>query len=176
MAKAKAKRVSVLGNEASDVTTQKYEVMFILSPMLTEDKRKKVVAELDALLAAKKADVFHVDDWGKRDIAYTIKKHNEGYYMVYYFNLADRQALTEIDEHMRLDQNILRHLFMKRDENYQIRDFEALEQEKIERGGPSKEQKEKAKAKKDAAAKKAPSKKQVEEKMSDSSSDTDGEV
>lgn len=127
----------------------KYELMFILSPMLTEDKRKKVIGELDDLLKEKGADVFQTDDWGKRELAYRIKRHNEGYYMVYYFVLPNRSDLHEIDEHLRLDQDVLRHLLIKRPDDHKIHDFQKLEEE------AKKEQEERRAAK---AAKKSPKK------------------
>jgi small subunit ribosomal protein S6 len=129
----------------------KYEMMFILSPDLTEAKRKKVVAELNELLEAKKVDIFHQEDWEKRDLAYTIKKQNEGYYLLYYFTMPNPRDLFEIDEHMRLDQSILRHLIIKRDEDYTPQDFSEFkfeyEKETTEEA-EEKDDKKKTKAKK----------------------------
>lgn len=131
----------------------KYELMFILSPMLTEEKRKKVVAELVALIESKDGNIFHVDDWGKRYLAYKIRKFEEGYYMVYYFTITNSQYIKELDEHLRLEQSILRHLFMKREDSYEIRDFFAeaaeLERKKAEDAAAG----EKAKAEADAIRK-----------------------
>jgi small subunit ribosomal protein S6 len=120
-----SKTKSVLTDEEKQSVSvaNKYELMFILSPMLTEDKRKKALDELNELLTTKTASVFHVDDWGKRDLAYKIKKQSEGYYMIYYFNLAESKAIAEIDRHLRLDQAFLRHLILKREDNYEIKDF-----------------------------------------------------
>lgn len=120
-----SKTKSVLTDEEkqSVAVANKYELMFILSPMLTEDKRKKALDELNELLTTKTASVFHVDDWGKKDLAYKIKKQSEGYYMIYYFNLAESKAIAEIDRHLRLDQAFLRHLILKREDNYEIKDF-----------------------------------------------------
>lgn len=111
--------------------TNKYELMFILSPMLTEDMRKKTLAEFDQLLQDKGAEVFHVDDWGKRDLAYKIKKYDEGYYMIYYFTLVDTNVLTELETHLRLDQNFIRHLLLKRDPDHEIKDY-TIEEEQPE--------------------------------------------
>jgi small subunit ribosomal protein S6 len=110
----------------------KYELMFILSPMLTEEKRKKVVAELVSVIESKDGKIFHIDDWGKRYLAYKIRKFEEGYYMIYYFTLTNAQNINEIDEHLRLDQSVLRHLVMKREDDHEIRDFFA-EAAEIER-------------------------------------------
>jgi small subunit ribosomal protein S6 len=101
----------------------KYELMFILSPMLTEDMRKKALAEFDELLKEHKAEVFHIDDWGKRDLAYRIKKFDEGYYLIYYFTLPDSTVIPTIEQHLRLDQNFIRHLLLKREPEHEIKDY-----------------------------------------------------
>lgn len=133
--KATKKRVSVLGTDELISSKQKYEVMFILSPMLTEDRRKKLLKELEDQITSKEGEIYHIEDWGKRNIAYKIKKQTEGYYMVYHFILVDRKEVRELDEFMRLEQSILRHLIVKRDEDFVIRDFQNEEEERVERPG-----------------------------------------
>jgi len=126
-------------------------MMFVLAPNLTEAKRKKVVAELDELLEAKKVEVYHKEDWGKKDLAYKIKKFEEGYYILYYFNMPNAQDLFEIDEHIRLDQEIIRHLVIKRDEDYEPQDYSDFkfehEKEKKEEESSDKDGKKKRPAK-----------------------------
>lgn len=147
----------------------KYEMMFILSPMLTEDKRKKVLGELDDLLKSKDADVFHTDDWGKREIAYRIKRFEDGYYMIYYFVLPERKDLHEIDEHLRLDQDVLRHLIIRREDDYEPKDFSDFQlPEDKEKKKPAKKTGSKAKAAPKKEAKKQEPKEEVsEEKLND---------
>jgi small subunit ribosomal protein S6 len=161
---SKTKGVLTPEELGQDSFAAKYEMMFIVSPMLAEEKRKKVVAEINALLEAKNADLFHVDDWGKRDLAYKIKKFTEGYYMIYYFTLADTASIKEIDEHMRLEQSVLRHLILKREDSYEVRDFtiEEVVEEQVET---------KKHVKKDSVSKEA-----VAKKVKEVSSDTDSEV
>jgi len=126
---------------AAENPAVKYEMMFIVSPMLTESKRKSVIKELDDLIKSKGGSVFHIDDWGKRELSYSIKKFDEGYYLIYYFTLNAPQDISEIDEHMGLDQGILRHLIIRRDEDFEIVDFTQFEEEEEERKEKTKEEK-----------------------------------
>jgi small subunit ribosomal protein S6 len=157
-------------------TSRKYELMFILSPMLTEDKRKSVVGELESLLSSNGGEVVYKDDWGKRELAYRIKKYEEGYYMLYLFTLSNPEFLTEFDEHMRLDQNIIRHLVIKRDADYEVIDYEKLMEET--QASQSRND-EKEKAKKEAPkkpAKKAEKSEELDKKLDKVESDSDTEI
>jgi small subunit ribosomal protein S6 len=171
MAKKATKiRISVLGADYSDESyKQKYEIMFILSPMLTEDKRKKLVAEFVEQITTRGGEVFHIEDWGKRNIAYRIKKQDEGYYLVYHFTLTDRKFVKEIDEFLRLEQGILRHIVIKHDEDHVIRDFMNEEEERLARPGAklTKEQ---------AEAAEAPRPKRVSPKVAKPATSSDSEI
>lgn len=111
----------------------KYELMFVLSPSLNETKRDKSIKQIDQVLKENNAEVFHVDDWGKRDLAYTIKGQNEGYYVIYYFNAPSGEFLPELEEDLKLDQGVLRHMILNRGENFEIKDYSQLDEEENKR-------------------------------------------
>ena len=163
-----------------ETTTRKYELMFILSPMLTEDKRKSVVGELEKLLTSNGGEVVYTDDWGKRDLAYRIKKYEEGYYMLYLFTLSNPEFLTEFDEHMRLDQNIIRHIVIKRDDDYEVLDYAKLMEET--KASQAKNEEEKSKPKKAAPKakkeikKEEPKSEELDKKLEEVKSDSDIEI
>jgi small subunit ribosomal protein S6 len=120
---SKTKSVLTAAESQVDSSASKYELMFILSPMLTEDKRKKTLADFQAELDTHGAKIFHIDDWGKRDLAYRIRKFDEGYYMIYYFDLVNTQAIKEIDRYLRLEPGFIRHIVMKRESDHEIKDY-----------------------------------------------------
>ena len=62
-----------------------YEMMMALKPLLPDDLRKKLHNDFVEMISSTKGEVLDVDVWGKRYLAYDIKGHNEGYYIVYYF-------------------------------------------------------------------------------------------
>jgi small subunit ribosomal protein S6 len=111
----------------------KYELMYVLSPELTEDKRNKSIKQIDSILKENKAEVFHVDDWGKRDMAYTIKGFSEAYYIIYYFQVDDASFLPELEEEMKLDGGILRHMVIKRDDDFEVKDYSSVDEEENKR-------------------------------------------
>jgi len=60
-----------------------YELMIIISADLREPEAKKVLKEVTDLIEKSGGKITNEDFWGKRDFAYRIGKHSEGYYIVY---------------------------------------------------------------------------------------------
>ena len=84
-----------------------YEVMVILDPSLEE---RTVGPSLDKYLNVIRKDggsVESVDIWGRRRMAYEIKKNQEGIYAV--VNLtAEPDTVKELDRQLTLNESILR--------------------------------------------------------------------
>ena len=89
-----------------------YEVMVILDPDLEE---RTVAPSLDAFLNVVKNDggsVEKVDVWGRRRLAYEIKKKPEGIYAVLDISCSPA-ALAELDRQLNLNEAVLRTKVMK---------------------------------------------------------------
>ena len=86
---------------------RQYELMVILDPE-TEDRT--VGATMDKFLAVVKNDggtVDNVDIWGRRRLAYDIKKKSEGIYAVVNFT-AEPATAQELDRQRNLSESIMR--------------------------------------------------------------------
>lgn len=84
-----------------------YEVMVILDPSLEE---RTVAPSLDTYLNVIRnagGSVEKVDVWGRRRLAYEIKKKAEGIYAVIDVS-ATPQAVAELDRQLRLNEAVLR--------------------------------------------------------------------
>ena len=91
----------------------KYELALVLSPALDEEGRAEV-AKVQATLERFGAKIEKVDDWGKRKLAYEIAKVNEGFYSFTTFE-APAAAPAEIEARMRIMENVLRYLIIRKD-------------------------------------------------------------
>lgn len=111
----------------------RYELMFLLSPSLNESKRDASIKEIDKILADHGAKVFHVDDWGKKETAYTIKGNDEAYYVIYYFEVDNTNFVTELEEELRLDAGVIRHMLIKREDDFEVKDFSNVDEEENKR-------------------------------------------
>ena len=92
----------------------KYELMFIIDPTLT-DEQKATVVETAKGIIAEGGEVVDVDEWGMRKLAYPIQKKTEGYYVVMHFN-ANPTLPKELDRRLRISDNCMRHIIINQDE------------------------------------------------------------
>ncbi|MDF1594734.1 MAG: 30S ribosomal protein S6 [Acidimicrobiia bacterium] len=93
-----------------------YEVMTIHRPEIAEADVRLKVAEIEALLKARGAEVTDSDFWGKRRFAYEINHIREGFYSVVQFDLeASPEALEDLDRALTLSDAVVRHKVVRRD-------------------------------------------------------------
>src|SRR5215212_845702 len=74
------------------VMTRQYEAVYIFDSALEEAAINERLARFHALIQVPEAEAPQVNHWGKRALAYPIKKHETGYYVVAKFD-ADATAL-----------------------------------------------------------------------------------
>ncbi|HYN56154.1 MAG TPA: 30S ribosomal protein S6 [Motilibacterales bacterium] len=94
------------------MSTRHYEIMVILDPELDE---RTVSPSLDTFLNVIRQDggtVTSVDVWGRRRMAYDIKKKSEGIYAILDIN-ASPAAVSELDRQLGLNESVLRTKVMR---------------------------------------------------------------
>ena len=92
-----------------------YELMVILDP---ETEERTVAPSLEAFLEVIRKDggtIENLDIWGKRRLAYEIKKKTEGIYAVVNFT-ASAEATAELDRQLRLSEAVMRTKVLRQDE------------------------------------------------------------
>jgi small subunit ribosomal protein S6 len=95
--------------------THQYELMVILDPEIDE---RTVAPSLDKFLGVIRNDggtIENVDIWGRRRLAYEIKKKSEGIYAVVNFT-ATSEATVELDRQLKLSEAVLRTKVLRAEE------------------------------------------------------------
>ncbi len=92
----------------------KYELMFIIDPVLEDAKKDETVETVKSIIA-EAGEVTNVDVWGLRKLAYPIQKKSEGYYVVMQFT-AKPELPKELDRRLRISDNCMRHIIVALDE------------------------------------------------------------
>ncbi len=95
-----------------------YELMLVLNATKSDDAINKHAASIKKHIEELGGEVFFEDVWGRRELAYTIKKEDVGYYIVWNFHI-DGEKITELLETLRIDQMILRNLLTKTPAGYE---------------------------------------------------------
>ena len=92
----------------------KYELMFIIDPVLDDEKKGAVIETVKGIIAAS-GEVAATDVWGLKKLAYPIEKKTEGYYVVMQF-AATPDLPRELDRRLRISDNVMRHIIVSKDE------------------------------------------------------------
>lgn len=96
----------------SDVKNS-YETVFILSSTLGDDGITAMVQKFKDLIEAN-GTIDSVDDWGKRRLAYPIKKQEDGYYTLINFT-SSPEFTAELDRIYKITDGVLRSLIIKKE-------------------------------------------------------------
>ena len=92
--------------------SNEYETIYILKPELPVDTIDKTADKVNGIIGSFEGEVLLQDDWGKRKLAYPIKKNARGHYV--YFNYVGNSGLVgELERQLRIDENLLRFLTVR---------------------------------------------------------------
>ncbi len=92
-----------------------YEALYIINPELDDNAIQTVVAEVEKLIEANKGSIVRSEVLGKRKLAYTIRKHIEGVYVVLRF-LAAPDSIKRLEQQLKLTESIIRYMVLYLDE------------------------------------------------------------
>ena len=95
-------------------TTEKYELMYIINPNLSEEETAAVVEKFKALVE-QNGTLAEMEEMGKRKLAYEINYISEGYYVLVKFT-SGPDFPAELDRVLGITDGILRSLITRRPE------------------------------------------------------------
>lgn len=94
--------------------TEHYELTYILAGnRFTDENYAQAAATVTAVLTDNKAGDLREEVLGKKKLAYPIRHEQYGYYITVEFNL-EASALPDLNNTLRLQENVLRHLIIKK--------------------------------------------------------------
>ena len=95
-----------------DEQSNDYELVFIISPEVTEENLDTTIESVRQFITGKGGIISDVEQWGKRRLAYPIKHFGEGSYVLLRFKLKPGHN-KELDANLNISEDILRHLLIK---------------------------------------------------------------
>lgn len=88
-----------------------YELGFILHPQVEQPDVTQAVERVKQYVVTGGGEVTSVDVWGRRTLAYLIRKQREGTYVFFQAQL-DPQAVQSLERNLKLDEQVLRYLLL----------------------------------------------------------------
>ena len=92
----------------------KYETVFILTPVLSDDQAKEAVGKFRKILKDLGANILHEESWGLRKLAYTVEKRSTGYYQLFEYT-ANAGAVADLELSFKRDERVLRFMTVRLD-------------------------------------------------------------
>lgn len=85
----------------------KYELTFVLP-------EKEEVKSVKDILLSEKAKIEKEEEWGKKTLAYPIKKHESAFYFLWSIDIDDKRV-GELKKKLTFNEKLLRYLLLKKD-------------------------------------------------------------
>jgi small subunit ribosomal protein S6 len=92
-----------------------YEVMFIVRPDILDEDLDKLIAGLEANITQGGGSIKSLEKLGRRKLAYTVKKFNDGNYVLMTI-LADGSLVGEIERRLRVSEPVIKFISVRMDE------------------------------------------------------------
>lgn len=98
-----------------------YESVVVFNPSLSETQLKDELKKVEGILASNKALDIKVNNWGRKEIAYIVKKQKNGYFTVFNYNAPDHGIVKNLAGLLRIADNVLK--FQTHRINTKVRKF-----------------------------------------------------
>ena len=89
-----------------------YELSLVIHPEVEQSDVTQAVDKVGQYVSAGGGEVTSVDVYGRRALAYPIRKQKEGTYVFLHAQL-DPQAIQELERNLKLDEEILHYLLIR---------------------------------------------------------------
>ncbi|MDK1028967.1 MAG: 30S ribosomal protein S6 [Anaerolineae bacterium] len=86
-----------------------YEMLCIFQSDLEDSALKEAIDQVKGWITEAGGKVDNEDEWGKRKLAYLIRKQSEGHYLLLNISLP-AEAIQELDRKIRFLEPVMRHL------------------------------------------------------------------
>ncbi len=97
----------------------KFEVVLIFNPELSVNILNSEIESFKSKLTSKSASIINEENWGLRDLSYSIKKFKKAFYRFIQIE-ASGKIIKELNQDLNQSENLLRYIFIKVDEHQDL--------------------------------------------------------
>ncbi len=92
-----------------------YELCLVFSSKLGKEEQEKLLGKIKADIEKSGGKIEKEEEWGKRELAYRIKKEAEGIYILFFLKLPE-EGVNTFEQRLKLEEKILRYLLVRSEE------------------------------------------------------------
>jgi len=96
-----------------------YETVFIADPTYTDEEVDELIKGYEQVVTAAGGKFVKIEKWGKRRLAYSIRHHEEGIYVLMMLE-CPATLVKELDRRFRMNDRILRHMAVRVESELQL--------------------------------------------------------
>jgi small subunit ribosomal protein S6 len=93
----------------------RYEIGFIITPEVNEEEVKKIIESITATIKKANGVIENLDEWGRKKMAFPIKKNLEGYF-VFIQTQVDGAIIAELERRLKQMEKVLRFITLRLDD------------------------------------------------------------
>ncbi len=97
----------------------KYEMVYLIAPDAPEERQNEFSEKLKGYVAQMNGTLESLALWEKRRLAYEIKRYTEAFYYILRFE-GDGKLVDELERRMRVSDDVIRFLTVKKDEEFKV--------------------------------------------------------
>ena len=96
---------------------KRYETVFILTPVLSDDQAKEAAKKIRKSIVDLGGKIVNEEHWGLRKLAYPIQKKTTGFYHLIEFAGEGQEIINTLEVNYKRDERILRFLTVALDKH-----------------------------------------------------------
>lgn len=100
-------------------TPRQYELLYIVSPEAGEQELADLHAQIESIVTRFDGRVDRTESWGRRRLAYDIKRQREGTYVLEILT-GSGEMVRELDRRLKVVDQVMRHLIVRVDEEMRV--------------------------------------------------------
>ena len=140
---------------------RRYETLMLLAPDLPQETTTQINEKLKGIIESMGGRMIHEEDWGRRRLAYPVRKQMYGQYVLFDF-MGSPELLKELERNIRIDEHISKYMTQVLDKKFTDDKY----QMELDRISAEKDRREAERAKREA---------DMQERMSDNEENQDEE-
>src|SRR5512140_2697698 len=97
-----------------------YESIFIINPNINDEETAAVIKKMQDVVVKQGGEMLKSEDWGKKKLAYEIKKQKRGHYAFFQFKAAPA-VVSELERTYKLTDSVIKFLTVKLEKELRVR-------------------------------------------------------